>query len=145
MEVRHLPCTSVTFAHRETGDNRNIAHLVEILAPQFRETGETLLLKSENRGKRRWQRSSLNAPVRILTDTLTIDGFGIKVSEGGMYLFAAANLPIGETVGVEFKAPNSESLVRALGTIRSRAVYLYGLEFVPTGLPHPPAPTKALF
>jgi len=104
-----------------------------------------VVVKLANRGKRRWQRSSLNAPVRILTDTLTIDGFGIKVSEGGMYLFAAANLPIGETVGVEFKTPNSESLVRALGTIRSRAVYLYGLEFVPTGLPHPPAPTKALF
>jgi PilZ domain len=103
-----------------------------------------VLVKPGNRGKRRWQRSSLNAPVRILTDTLTIDGFGIKVSEGGMCLFAAANLPIGETVGVEFKAPNSESLVRALGTIRSRAVYLYGLEFVPTGSPHPPAPTKSL-
>ena len=106
--------------------------------------GEAVLLKPENRAKRRWQRSSLNAPVRILTDTLTIDGFGIKVSEGGMCLFAAANLPIGETVGVEFKAPNSESLVRALGTIRSRAVYLYGLEFVPTRLPHQPGATKSL-
>jgi len=103
-----------------------------------------VLVKPANRGERRWQRSSMNAPVRILTDTLTIDGFGIKVSEGGMCLFAAANLPIGETVGVEFKAPNSESLVRALGKIRSRAVYLYGLEFIPAGLPHSPAPTKSL-
>lgn len=38
MEVRHLPCTSVTFAIPKTGDNRNIAHLVEILAPQSRGT-----------------------------------------------------------------------------------------------------------
>ena len=116
---------------------------MEIQAPQEGE-GKAVLVKPANRGKRRWQRSSLNQPVRILTDTLTIDGFGIKVSEGGMYLFAAANLPIGETVGVEFKAPNSESLVRALGTIRSRAVYLYGLEFVATGLPHPQAATNSL-
>ena len=95
-----------------------------------------MTLKQGHREKRRWRRSSLNAPVRILTAALVIDGFGIKVSEGGMYLFAAANLPIGETVGVEFKTPNSERLVRASGTIRSRAVYLYGLEFVPGASHH---------
>jgi PilZ domain len=94
--------------------------------------------KHGHREKRRWRRSSLNAPVRILTPTLVIDGFGIKVSEGGMYLFAAANLPIGETVGVEFRTPNSQNLVRSFGMIRSRAVYLYGLEFVPGGLSHHP-------
>jgi len=95
-------------------------------------------LKHAHRQKRRWRRSSLNAPVRILTPALVIDGFGIKLSEGGMYLFAAANLPIGDTVGVEFKTPNSQRLVRAFGTIRSRAVYLYGLEFVPRGFSHHP-------
>jgi PilZ domain len=95
-------------------------------------------LKHAHRQKRRWRRSSLNAPVRILTPTLIIDGFGIKMSEGGMYLFAAANLPIGETVGVEFRTPNSQNLVRSFGTIRSRAVYLYGLEFSSGGFSHHP-------
>ena len=94
--------------------------------------------KRANRETRRWQRSSLNAPVRILTGTLIVDGFGIKVSEGGMYLFAVANLPIGATVEVEFRTPGEQKLIRALGAVRSRAVYLYGLEFVPRGLSHHP-------
>lgn len=97
-----------------------------------------MLLKQANRGKRRWRRSSLNAPVRILTGALIVDGFGIKVSEGGMYFFAVANLRIGEAVEVEFKTPGEQKLVRALGMIRTRAVYLYGLEFVPKGLSHHP-------
>jgi hypothetical protein len=95
-------------------------------------------LKHAYREKRRWRRSSLNAPVRILTPTLVIDGFGIKVSEGGMYLFAAANFPIGDTVGIEFRTPTTDRVVRAFGTIRSRAVYLYGLDFVPAGFSHHP-------
>jgi len=106
------------------------------LRRSLEELGEVVTPKHAYREKRRWRRSSLNAPVRILTPALVIDGFGIKVSEGGMYLFAAANLPIGDTVGVEFRTPNSERLVRAFGTIRSRAVYLYGLEFVPGGFSH---------
>jgi len=108
------------------------------LRRSLEELGEVVTPKHSHREKRRWRRSSLNAPVRILTPTLVIDGFGIKVSEGGMYLFAVANLPIGDTVGVEFTTPNSQRLVRAFGTIRSRAVYLYGLEFVPDGFSHPP-------
>jgi hypothetical protein len=104
----------------------------------FRGTGETVLLKHANRQKRRWRRSALNTPVRILRGTLLIDGFGIKVSEGGMYFFAAANLPIGETIQVEFRNPSSQKLVRVFGAVRSRAVYLYGLEFTPSGFSHPP-------
>jgi hypothetical protein len=111
------------------------------LRRSLEELGEGVFAKHAHRQKRRWRRSSLNAPVRILTGALIIDAFGIKVSEGGMYLFAAANLPIGETVGIEFRTPNSEKLVRAFGTVRSRAVYLYGLEFVPGGIsPHPGSP-----
>jgi hypothetical protein len=101
-----------------------------------------VLLKHANREKRRWRRFSLNAPVRILTSTLIIDGFGIKVSEGGIYLFAVANLAIGDTVGVEFRTPSSQNLVRTFGTIRSRAVYLYGLEFFPNGVSHHAGSTR---
>ncbi len=57
-----------------------------------------------------------------------------------MYLFAVANLAIGEMVQVEFRNPSSQKLVRVFGTVRSRAVYLYGLEFVPSGFSHPGSP-----
>lgn len=82
------------------------------------------------RERRRWKREWLNRSVRVFTPTVEIRGYGIKVSEGGMYLFAAANLPIGFEVTVEYEQPRSNQLVRIPGTIRHRAVYLYGLEFV---------------
>lgn len=80
--------------------------------------------------RRRWKREWLNRSVRVLTPTVEIRGYGIKVSKGGMYLFAVANLPIGFEVTVEYEQPRSNELVRIPGTIRHRAVYLYGLEFV---------------
>jgi PilZ domain len=89
-----------------------------------------MLLKLANRERRRWLRIPLTAPVRIMSGTTTVQGFAITLSEGGMYLFAVANLPIGEMVEVEFKSPNAEELIRILGMIRNRAVYLYGLEFL---------------
>ena len=80
--------------------------------------------------RRRWKREWLNRSVRVLTPTVEIRAYGIKVSQGGMYLFAAANLPIGFEVTVEYEQPRSHELVRMAGTIRHRAVYLYGLEFL---------------
>jgi hypothetical protein len=79
--------------------------------------------------RRRWKRNWLNASIRLLTPATEIHGFGITVSEGGMYLFAVANLPVGSNVKIEFKRPHSQELVRVSATVRNRAVYLYGLEF----------------
>lgn len=87
---------------------------------------------SATRERRRWKREWLNRSVRVLTPTVEIRAYGIKVSQGGMYLFAAANLPIGVEVTVEYEQPRSNELIRIPGTIRHRAVYLYGLEFVRT-------------
>jgi hypothetical protein len=51
------------------------------------------------------------------------------MSEGGICLFALANLGVGTQVRVEFTHPHTSELVRAHGAVRNRAVYLYGIEF----------------
>lgn len=81
--------------------------------------------------RRRFRRHWLKAPVRITSEGSVIDGFGLRVSEGGMYLFAVADFALGARVEVEFKSPHSGEPSRSLGVIRNRVVYLYGVEFVP--------------
>ncbi|HKU23579.1 MAG TPA: PilZ domain-containing protein [Terriglobales bacterium] len=80
--------------------------------------------------RRRWRRHWLKAPVRIISDAGMIDGFGLRVSEGGMYLFAVADFEVGARLDVEFKHPHSGQPSRCSGLVRNRVVYLYGLEFV---------------
>ena len=79
--------------------------------------------------RRRWKRYLLNASIRLVTDTAVIDGRGIRVSEGGISLFAAANLAVGTQIKVEFTTPPSKKL-SVRGAVRYRAVYLYGVEFL---------------
>jgi hypothetical protein len=61
---------------------------------------------------------------------LRIDGLSINISEGGMFLFAAAKLSPGLRIEIEFRRPHSKELVRATGAVRRRALYLYGIEFL---------------
>lgn len=83
------------------------------------------------RERRRWRRHWLKAPVRIVSDAGVIDGFGLRVSEGGMYLFAVADFEVGERIDIEFVKPHSGEPNRCSGVVRNRVVYLYGLEFLP--------------
>jgi hypothetical protein len=55
----------------------------------------------------------------------------MNISGGGMGLFAVANLPVGSQIEVEFPSPESGRRTRIPGTIRHRALYLYGIEFLP--------------
>src|SRR5256886_14685521 len=80
--------------------------------------------------RRRWKRSLLTASIRVVTDTAVIDGRGIRVGEGGISLFAAANLAVGTQIKVEFTTPPSKKLLSVRGAVRYRAVYLYGVEFL---------------
>ena len=59
-----------------------------------------------------------------------MDGYGLRVSEGGMYLFAVADFELGARVEVEFIKPHSGEPSRCSGVVRNRMVYLYGVEFV---------------
>lgn len=84
--------------------------------------------------RRRWQRFPFDASVRVVVDhspeITVVDGRGVRFSEGGICLFAAANLPVGSQVKVEFRAPHTDEPVRVRGKVRNRSVYLYGVEFL---------------
>jgi hypothetical protein len=86
-----------------------------------------LLAKPE---RRRWTRYWFNGAVKLTRGNRRIDGLGIQVSRGGIYLFAIADLPIGTEIIVTFTEPRSERQVEVPGTVRHRAVYLYGVEFL---------------
>jgi PilZ domain len=84
--------------------------------------------------RRRWQRFPFDASVRLVVDhsveKTVVDGRGVRFSEGGICLFAAANLPVGSQVKVEFRTPYNDEPVRVRGKVRNRSVYLYGVEFL---------------
>jgi len=84
--------------------------------------------------RRRWERHPFDAPLRVVvdrsTDQTVVDARGVRLSEGGICLFAAANLPVGSHVKVEFKNPRTDESVRVRGKVRNRSVYLYGVEFL---------------
>jgi hypothetical protein len=61
---------------------------------------------------------------------LRIEGFSINISEGGIYLFAAADISVGTQIDIEFRLPDSTQSVHNCGTVRRRAVYLYAIEFL---------------
>jgi hypothetical protein len=81
--------------------------------------------------RRRWKRYWFNGSVQVSSGSRRIDGLGIQVSRGGMYLFAIADLPIGTEIKLVFAEPRSRRSVEVFGTVRHRAVYLYGVEFLP--------------
>jgi PilZ domain len=80
--------------------------------------------------RRRRTRQLLNTSVRVITRAGAMDAVGINISEDGMGLFTVAHLPIGSQVQVEFRTPDGpSSSMRLPGTVRHRALYLYGIEF----------------
>jgi hypothetical protein len=86
--------------------------------------------QSNFKDRRRRQRQLLNTSVQIFTGSSHTNALGINLSDVGMCLFAIANLPVGSRVQVEFLPPRSKEPVRVCGTVRHRALYLYGIEFL---------------
>jgi hypothetical protein len=84
--------------------------------------------------RRRWERHPFDGQLRVVVDHATdrtiVDARGVRLSEGGICLFAAANLPVGSHVKVEFNSPRTHESVRVRGKVRNRSVYLYGVEFL---------------
>jgi PilZ domain len=80
--------------------------------------------------RRRRQRQLLNTSVQVFTGSTHVDALGINLSDVGMCLFAIANLPLGSEVHVEFLPPRGKERVRVCATVRHRAFYLYGVEFL---------------
>lgn len=79
--------------------------------------------------RRRWQRQWFNTSVHVFRESAQLDARGVTLSPGGMSLITLSNLPLGSRVDVEFLPPQSRETVRLSGTVRSRALYLYGIEF----------------
>ena len=61
---------------------------------------------------------------------MRIEGHSINLSQGGIFLFAAAHLLPGTQIEIEFRPPDSKEVLRATGTVRRRALYLYAIEFL---------------
>jgi hypothetical protein len=84
--------------------------------------------------RRRWERHPFDGQLRVVVDHATdrtiFDARGVRLSEGGICLFAAANLPVGSHVKVEFNNPLTHEPIRVRGKVRNRSVYLYGVEFL---------------
>ncbi len=80
--------------------------------------------------RRRRKRRFLNSSVQVFTGSAPVDALGINLSDVGMCVFTIANLPLGSQVEVEFLPPRSKEHVRVSGTVRHRALYLYGIEFL---------------
>jgi hypothetical protein len=88
------------------------------------------LRRNFNQDRRRRKRQLLNSSVRVFTDRGPIEALGINISDVGMSLFTIANLPIGSQIEVELLTPHHTERVRFWGTVRHRALYLYGIEFL---------------
>ncbi|HEX8711588.1 MAG TPA: PilZ domain-containing protein [Terracidiphilus sp.] len=80
--------------------------------------------------RRRSHRHWAAVPIVIRHRGSRIDGVSINIGNGGMYLFAAAHLSLGAQIEIEFRPPDEEQLVCVCGTVRRRALYLYGIEFL---------------
>jgi hypothetical protein len=87
--------------------------------------------------QRRRKRQPLTSSVRVLTQSGDLRALGINFSDVGMCLFSVSNMPIGSEVKVEFVRPQNQTPVQASGTVRHRALYLYGIEFNPRLDPNP--------
>ena len=89
-----------------------------------------ILQRSFKPDRRRQKRQILNTSVQVVSGSARVDALGINLSDVGMCLFAIANLPLGSEVHVEFLPPRGKERIRVCATVRHRAFYLYGVEFL---------------
>ena len=82
---------------------------------------------------RRWTRHTLVSPIPVVVygdDQLQIDARSSVIGEGGISLFAIAELPVGMEVEMIFTYSHSAQPIRMRGAVRNRAAYLFGIEFL---------------
>jgi hypothetical protein len=80
---------------------------------------------------RRWPRYAADLPVRVTpsrrVSKIAVPGRVNAISEGGMALHASIYFEPGDLMEIEFQTPQ---FLRLIGTVRSRAGYCFGLEFL---------------
>lgn len=83
---------------------------------------------------RRWARLKIRVPVTLVvrkTDkTIFVQARGQDLNEGGIAVFAGAELRLGDTVEISFTPPYQGSPMMARAVVRNRRGYTYGMEFV---------------
>ena len=83
---------------------------------------------------RRWPRLKIRVPVTVIVHkpnkTVYVDGRGTDMNEGGVAVFAGAELGIGEEVEISFTPPYHGEPLTARTIIRNRRGYTYGMEFI---------------
>ncbi len=83
---------------------------------------------------RRWRRHNVDVPIRVIIQralkATIVQGRGSALSEGGMAIFAGAELKPGEHVAFEFTPPYSAPPIRVEARICNRNGYNYGVEFL---------------
>ncbi|MGC2198360.1 MAG: PilZ domain-containing protein [Terriglobales bacterium] len=89
-----------------------------------------ILNPNSKQDRRRRRRQLLNTSVHVFAGSAQLDALGINMSDVGMCLFTIANLSLGSQIQIEFLPPRSKERVRVSGTVRHRALYLYGIEFL---------------
>jgi hypothetical protein len=89
-----------------------------------------MLFRNQFSPARKLPRQWWNSSVDLFTASAHVKAIGMNISRGGMGLFAVTNLPVGSEIEVEFRSPESGVRTRIPGTVRHRALYLYGIEFL---------------
>jgi hypothetical protein len=83
---------------------------------------------------RRWPRHKIRVPVTVIlhkpNKTVYVDGRGTDLNEGGIAVFAGAELAIGEEVEISFTPPYRGEPLAARTVVRNRRGYIYGMEFI---------------
>lgn len=69
-------------------------------------------------------------PIQIRLGKSRMDATSLNLSDHGMYMFTAANLPLGSELEIVFRSPGENSLILASAVVRRKVVYLYGIEFL---------------
>lgn len=91
-----------------------------------------MLKKIFGRDRRRAERYWFNRSLRVITDSGIIEGQGVCISESGMCVFSLTALPVGARIDIEMPMPPQGKILRMPASVRYRAVYLYGIEFIGT-------------
>ena len=83
---------------------------------------------------RRWPRLKIRVPVTVIlrksNKTVYVDGRGTDLNQGGIAVFAGAELAIGEEVEISFTPPYRGDPLVARTFVRNRRGYIYGMEFI---------------
>ena len=82
---------------------------------------------------RRWRRSRLTVPVRVIMENAGRDVLntrGSQMNDGGITVRADRELAIGDEAEIKFTPPHFYPFVRLRGVIRNRVGDLYGVEFL---------------